>query len=223
MLNPGLIVSIQAPEGDYLDTYVLRQVARSVLGAEPSGLRMNATTAMALLETKTDVPCPIIGLTKVYDHGLVHITPKYEDAQECEQAGCEYVATDGTGRWGYEEMERMVMHEVKVVADVYTARQALKCENLGCYAISTALSGYISPPFAEQFDPPDFDLVRQIKKVCTVPVIAEGRYWNEDQVRRALKLGASNVCIGAAITRPDIITEKFIKIFNERNDHDQES
>ena len=108
MLKPGIIVSCQASEGNYLDTYVLCQMARSALLAEPAGLRLSITTAQAIFDTKAEVSVPIIGLTKKYFDGLVHITSTAEDAKACEDAGCEYVATDGTGRWGYDEMKRML-------------------------------------------------------------------------------------------------------------------
>jgi N-acylglucosamine-6-phosphate 2-epimerase len=213
MLKPGIIVSCQAPEGNHLDTYVLCQIARSALLAEPAGLRLNLTTARALLDTKADVSVPIIGLTKKYVEGLVHITPTAEDAKACEDAGCEYVATDGTGRWGYDEMKRMLKAEVKVIADVATAEQGKICEDLGCYAVTTALSGYTSLP-ADEFDSPDLELIKALREVCTIPIIAEGRYRDREDVESALSCGASNVCIGAAIARPDLITKKFVRIFD---------
>jgi N-acylglucosamine-6-phosphate 2-epimerase len=215
VLKPGVIVSCQAPEGSFLDTYVLCQIARSVLGAEPAGLRLGINVARALLDAKADVPVPIIGLVKEYVNGLVHITPAYEHAKACEAAGCEYVATDGTGRWGYDEMKRMLDKEVKVVADVATAEQGLKCEKIGCYAITTALSGYTLLPLAQEFDPPDLDLVAKLNKICTIPIIAEGRYRSRAHIKTALANGASNICMGAAITRPDLITKVVMRIFDE--------
>ena len=214
MLKPGIIVSCQASEGNYLDTYVLCQMARSALLAEPAGLRLSITTAQAIFDTKAEVSVPIIGLTKKYFDGLVHITSTAEDAKACEDAGCEYVATDGTGRWGYDEMKRMLKAEVKVIADVATAEQGKICEDLGCYAITTALSGYTSLPVAREIDPPDLELVKALREVCTLPIIAEGRYWSREDVESALSCGASNVCIGAAIARPDLITKNFVRIFD---------
>jgi N-acylglucosamine-6-phosphate 2-epimerase len=215
MLNTGIIISVQAPQGDCLDTYVLRQMARSVLKSEPAGLRVDATVAQALLDCKVHVDCPIIGLTKEYANGLVRITPTVEDAKLCEDAGCEYVATDGTGRWGYEEIEKMLANDIKVVADVYTAEQGKICEDLGCYAVTTALSGYQQLPLADDADLPDLELVKALKAVCKIPIIAEGRYRSRAHIKTAIEYGANNVCMGAAITRPDKIAKQVVKIFSE--------
>jgi glucokinase len=50
------------------------------------------------------------------------------------------------------------------------------------------------------------DLVR----ATHIPVIAEGRIETADQVREALNAGAFAVIVGAAITRPEVITQKLV-------------
>ena len=214
MLNPGIIVSCQAPLNSGLDTYVLCQMAKAVVESGCVGLRVNLTVATALNEMNSMIKVPIIGLTKEYHDGIVMITPSLEYAKELENQGCEYIATDGTGRWGYEEIEKMIKEEIKVIADVETVDQGFKCEELGCYGITTALSGYTKVKEHTFFENPDLDLVKKLTNVCSIPVIAEGRYWSTNQIINAVRAGANNVCIGAAITRPDLITKKYVEVFN---------
>jgi len=43
-----------------------------------------------------------------------------------------------------------------------------------------------------------------------VPVVLEGRIWEPKQVQKAFELGAWCVVIGSAITRPQLITKRFL-------------
>ena len=39
----------------------------------------------------------------------------------------------------------------------------------------------------------------------------EGRIWEPEQVDKAFEIGAHSVVIGSAITRPQLITKRFIE------------
>ncbi len=54
-----------------------------------------------------------------------------------------------------------------------------------------------------------------VKKYPNSPIMAEGRYWERDQIKRAYDLGAHNVVVGTAITRPHLITKRLTVGFNE--------
>ncbi|TFG94408.1 MAG: N-acetylmannosamine-6-phosphate 2-epimerase, partial [Calditrichales bacterium] len=43
-----------------------------------------------------------------------------------------------------------------------------------------------------------------------VPVIAEGRIWEPRQARKCLDLGAFATVVGTAITRPWVVTRRFV-------------
>jgi N-acylglucosamine-6-phosphate 2-epimerase len=43
-----------------------------------------------------------------------------------------------------------------------------------------------------------------------LPVVLEGRIWEPEQVNKAFELGAHCVVIGSAITRPQLITRRFV-------------
>jgi putative N-acetylmannosamine-6-phosphate epimerase len=45
---------------------------------------------------------------------------------------------------------------------------------------------------------------------CKIPIIAEGRYENSQQISSAFELGAAAVVVGTAITNPREITRKFV-------------
>jgi N-acylglucosamine-6-phosphate 2-epimerase len=44
-----------------------------------------------------------------------------------------------------------------------------------------------------------------------IPVFLEGRIWEPKEVKHAFELGAYSVVIGSAITRPHLITKRFIE------------
>jgi N-acylglucosamine-6-phosphate 2-epimerase len=41
-------------------------------------------------------------------------------------------------------------------------------------------------------------------------VILEGRVWSPDEVKQAYEYGAFAVVVGSAITRPQLITKRFV-------------
>ena len=62
---------------------------------------------------------------------------------------------------------------------------------------------------------PDIKLLKDLTERVKVPVIAEGRYWDDKLAIEAFKAGAHNVVIGAGITRPQIITKKIVDNIQE--------
>ena len=47
-------------------------------------------------------------------------------------------------------------------------------------------------------------------------MLAEGRYWTVDDVSKAFDAGAHAVVIGSAITRPNLITKRFVDAMETR-------
>ena len=54
-----------------------------------------------------------------------------------------------------------------------------------------------------------------VKNFPLYKIVAEGRYWERDQVKKAFDLGAYNVVVGTAITRPHLITKRLMEAYNE--------
>ena len=94
------------------------------------------------------------------------------------------------------------------------------CGNLGeaVYAESTGMVDILSTTLAglyKTLEKPDTQLVRDIKKHCKLPVNAEGSVWELADLREVIEAGSDMVCIGSAITRPHLITERFINFNNK--------
>ena len=95
------------------------------------------------------------------------------------------------------------------MADVSTLQEGITARLLGADIISTTLSGYtLESP--DTSDEPDFELLKGLVESVDCPVILEGRIWLPSQVDKAFEIGAHSVVIGSAITRPQLITKKFV-------------
>ncbi|MEF1245225.1 HisA/HisF-related TIM barrel protein, partial [Vibrio campbellii] len=62
---------------------------------------------------------------------------------------------------------------------------------------------------AHQGEAPDLPLIRRLSQSLAIPVIAEGRISTPLHVSQAMAAGAWTVVVGSAITRPQLITQKF--------------
>ena len=96
------------------------------------------------------------------------------------------------------------------MADISTKEEGINCANLGADIISTTLSGYTKES-GYAGEEPDYMLLEELVKTINKPVFLEGRIWEPKQVKKAFELGAHSVVIGSAITRPQLITKRFIE------------
>ncbi|HPD38575.1 MAG TPA: N-acetylmannosamine-6-phosphate 2-epimerase, partial [Mesotoga infera] len=62
---------------------------------------------------------------------------------------------------------------------------------------------------------PDIELVKVLSREFDIPVVAEGNYWEPEQVVRAFEAGAFSVTVGSVITRPQLITRRFTSYLEE--------
>ena len=96
------------------------------------------------------------------------------------------------------------------MADISTVEEGIKAAESGANMLSTTLSGYtLESPLKN--DGPDFALLEELAKKVDIPVVLEGRIWEPEDVDRAFDLGAHCVVIGSAITRPQLITKRFVQ------------
>jgi len=96
------------------------------------------------------------------------------------------------------------------MADISTLEEGIKAREDGADILSTTLAGYTLESAASPSDAPDFELLEQLVSNTDCPVILEGRIWSPAQVDKAFEIGAHAVVIGSAITRPQLITKKFV-------------
>lgn len=221
LLN-GVVISCQAYEDTplYGSQYMAAMSKCAQMGGA-DGLRACWPQDIRAVKEACDIP--VIGINKKFGDGdpldEIFITPSFESAKEVIEAGCDILALDCTIRDSrpFEELEELLHQireaypEVPVMADLATLEEAIKVEKTGCIdIISTTLAGYTRNTCAGKTEGPDTELIKEIKKACTLPVNAEGRIWELKDLKLALEAGADMISIGSAVSRPHLITERFV-------------
>jgi N-acylglucosamine-6-phosphate 2-epimerase len=211
-----LIVSCQASEGDPLDDLdTLTRIATSVLRGGAGGLRAEGVARIAAFRNLTQLP--IIGIIKTYDaNGDVYITPDFRSAKAASDAGADIIALDCTARRltaaePWPELIRRILTDLNrpVLADIATLEDALAAERAGADAVATTLYGYTAE--TANIRAVSWPLIQSLVARLTIPVLAEGHINHPHDARRALDLGATAVIVGSAITRPEVITARFVQ------------
>ena len=215
----GLIVSAQALEDEPLhggDT--MAKMARAARTAGAIGIRTNGAHDIRAIKATVDLP--VIGLIKrVIPGSDIFITPTAEEVAAILDAGAEIVAMDVTDREGRLEAASelfALVHErgAAVMADVSTYEEGIAAARLGADFVGTTLSGYT--PYSTQQEGPDLNLIRRLSGDLDVPVVAEGRIWTPEEAVAALDAGADYVVVGSAITRPQLITARYVKAIRQK-------
>ncbi len=215
----SIIVSVQSTKGDPTHNKECKEAfIKSAIIGGAKGLRL--ASEHDIKKAKMLYPkIPVIGITKPdkipqnYKE-LVYITPSAEDALKLIAWGADIVAFDGTKRHNYKPIIETVKNALKLaMADISTYEEGLAARSAGADIISTTLSGYTT--YSKQSDEPDFELLEKLVKNVDCPVVLEGRIWERTQAARAIDIGAHAVVVGSAITRPWLITERFV---NEKKD-----
>ncbi len=220
-IEKKIIVSCQASLDEPIcKNNCLMSIIESVVQGGAGGLRLAGEHDVIHAKSLTDIP--IIGITKPdplpYNwQEVVYITPTYKNIEQLADVGTDIIAFDGTSRVRPQENLEELIYKAKknlssiLMADISTLEEGLNCYKLGVDIISTTLSGYTSYTLEKNNDEPDFELLQNLAKNIDCPIILEGRVWTPEHVRKAFSLGAYTVVIGSAITRPKVITERFIK------------
>ena len=166
----------------------------------------------------------IIGINKIFpaDGSMdgIFITPTFEAAEEIIKAGADIVALDCRilETRGKDELLALLKKineaypEVGVMADCETYEECKFCDDTGLVDIvSTTLSGINHP----EMEGPDIELLKKCKETLTHPINAEGRIWELADITAVTKENADMMTIGTAVTRPHLITERFINHYNK--------
>ena len=216
-LKNKIVVSVQAaPSEPLYQEECMVAMMQSVVTGGAQGLRVAG--ARDVRNAKKHFKLPVIGLTKPDKLPenwleLVYITPTLEDVDKLIEAGADVIAFDGTSRPRECSIEKMIdrIHSANrlAMADIATFEEGIICANLGADIISTTLSGYTKESLTDS-ETPDFELLEKLVKNTKTPIILEGKVWEPKEVKMAFELGAHSVVIGSAITRPQLITKRFI-------------
>jgi N-acylglucosamine-6-phosphate 2-epimerase len=185
-------------------------------------VRLEGAKNIAVVRRVTELP--IIGLTK---SGLVpeqerlrrvYITATFREAEAIAEAGADIIAIDATSRprpdqSSLKELIERIHRELNkpIMADISTLTEGIYAVKAGADAVSTTLCGYTEETKQPLEQGPAFELLRSLVGAVDVPIILEGRVWTPEEVRTAFTYGAYAVVVGSAITRPQLITERFVR------------
>jgi N-acylglucosamine-6-phosphate 2-epimerase len=218
LIKHQLIVSSQAYPGDPL--FGADMMAKmSVAAKEGGAAAIRANGKEDIITIKKAANLPVIGIIKQdYDDSGIYITPTLKEVNELLEAGAEVIALDATqrkrpGGVTLEELIRYVRSrsDCLIMGDISTAAEGAAAMKAGCDFISTTLSGYT--PYSRQSSGVDFDLINELAKEFTV--IAEGKIHTPEQAAEAFTHGAHAIVVGTAITRPEVITSRFVAKIKE--------
>ena len=218
-LKGKIIVSTQAMPDEplYKEECMLAMMA-SVVNGGAQALRVAG--ARDVRNAKKNFNVPVIGLTKpeklpVNWREVVYITPSVEDVKSLINAGADIIAFDGTSRDRGGCTLGDIINEIHsagkfAMADISTLEEGVNSSELEADLISTTLAGYTAES-GEPTQGPDWELLKNLVQRIKKPVILEGRIWEPKEVKKAFELGAHSVVIGSAITRPQLITKRFLE------------
>lgn len=215
-IKGGLVVSCQALQNEPLHSpFIMAKMALAAKMGGAVGIRANGYDDIAAIKREVDLP--VIGLMKQeYAQSEIYITPTLREVDRIAAAGAEIIAIDATARV---RPNNQPLHELfssvrrkypdrLLMADISTFAEARSAVELGFDMVGTTLSGYTS--YTRERPLPDFELMEELVRGLSVPVVAEGGVGTPEQFRKALALGVHTVVVGTAITRPMEITKKFL-------------
>lgn len=212
-----LIVSCQALDSEPLhSSFIMGRMALAAKEGGACGIRAN--TVEDIKEIRKNVDLPIIGIIKaVYENSDVYITPTIKEVDELVSVSPEIIALDATGRirpngLTINELFPLIRKKYpnqKFMADCSTIKEAINADKLGFDFIGTTLVGYTNESKGDKIEANDFEIIREILKNVSKPVIAEGNIDVPKKAKRVIELGCYSVVVGGAITRPQLITKKF--------------
>ena len=215
-----VIVSVQAmPYEPLYQEQCLIAMMKSVINGGAGALRVAGVRDIQ--NAKKLFKVPVIGITKperIPDNykEIVYITPTVKDVLDIINAGADIVAFDGTQRKrpNNEKIKDLIkyihVNKKLAMADISTIEEGIKAKEAGADILSTTLAGYTMESLDSPQKEPDLKLMEELVKSTNIPVILEGRIWEPAQVNKAFEMGAHSVVIGSAITRPQLITRRFV-------------
>ncbi|VTY32668.1 Putative N-acetylmannosamine-6-phosphate 2-epimerase [Streptococcus parasanguinis] len=218
-LRHKLIVSCQAlPDEPLHSDFIMARMAVAAKEGGASGIRANSVVDIAAIQKAVDLP--IIGIIKRdYQDADVYITATMKEVDELMTVRPDIIAIDATTstRPNGESLKEFFQKAKEKypdqlwMADCSTIDEMLTADQLGFDFIGTTLVGYTKQSQGNKIESNDFEIIRKALSKLSHPLIAEGNIDTPDKVRRVLELGAYSVVVGSAITRPQLITKKFVE------------
>jgi len=212
----GLVVSCQTGDNPaFSEAPLMAHFARAAVLGGAVAIRSEGREEIAAI--KAAVPHPLIGLMKGrFENGSVRITREENEIETLCELAVDIIAVDATARpWRGKEGASWIrrvkeLTDIPVMADIATFQEGHAALEAGADCLSTTLSGYTPETANRTTTGPDLDLLRVLVNETDRPVFAEGHYNRPEDVRSALDVGAWAVVVGSAITRPHLITARFV-------------
>lgn len=212
-MKKGLVVSCQALDNEPLhSSFIMGKMALAAEIGGAIGIRANGVDD--ILEIQKNTSLPIIGIIKInYPNLDSYITPTLKEVEELIKLNIEIIALDATKQADITLLESLKQKfpKQKFMADISTVEEGIRAEKLGFDYIGTTMVGYT--PQSKTLN--NFDVLSKLLKKVKTPIIAEGNFDTPKKAKKALELGASFVVVGSAITRPQLITKKFVEEINK--------
>lgn len=218
-IKGALVVSCQALQDEPLHSpFIMGRMARAADEGGACGIRANSVEDIEEIKKNTDLP--IIGIIKKnYEGSSVYITPTMEEVDRLVDAGVEIIAMhatdeirpDGSDLEGFFARVKSKYPNQLFMADCSTPEELIKADELGFDFLGTTLVGYTEQSRSLKIDANDFEIIRDLLAKTDKPVIAEGNIDSPEKARRVLDLGCYSVVVGSSITRPQLITKKYVE------------
>ena len=211
-----LVVSCQAlPHEPLHSSFIMSRMAVAAMEGGAAGIR--AQSACDINAIAKVCPLPIIGIVKRnYEDSDIYITPTMKEVEERLSTRAEIIALDATdGKRPGGVLTKVLVDRIHeegrlAMADCSVFEECLAAQEMGFDIVSTTLSGYTE--YSSKQEGPDFSLIRRCAEDLSVPVIAEGRIHCPEDLKKAFECGAFCAVVGGAITRPQEITARFVKV-----------
>ena len=214
-----LIVSCQALEDEPLhSSFIMSKMALAAKQGGAGGIRANSVVDIKAIKQEVDLP--IIGIIKKdYPGTDIYITTTMEEIDALVEVQVDIIAIDATARLRlnnqtlaefFKEVKQKYPNQL-FMADCSTVSEAIHADQLGFDFIGTTLVGYTDESKDLKIEADDFKIIKDILKAVKHPVIAEGNIDTPEKAKLVLELGCYSVVVGSIITRPQIITKRFVE------------
>ncbi|MCY9508647.1 N-acetylmannosamine-6-phosphate 2-epimerase [Paenibacillus larvae] len=217
-IKKKLVVSCQALENEPLhSSFIMSKMALAAVEGGASGIRANSKEDVIAI--KKEISVPVVGIVKRdYKDSEVYITATRREIDELLESGCEMIALDATLRKrpmnetipGIIAYVKEKSPDMLLMADIASVEDAIEAEKTGFDCVSTTLYGYTNATKGCKLYDNNFEFLKRVLDVVSIPAIAEGNILTPEMARKVLEMGAHSVIIGGAITRPQQITARFI-------------
>lgn len=216
-VHHSIIVSCQALPGEPLyceEMSLMPFMAKAAQRAGSKCIRTSSVRDVAAIKEATGLP--VIGLIKRQYEGFdSYITTTMQEIDELVAVESDIIALDCTGLKRGDGLTindfiakiKDKYPDIALMADISTLEEGINAWKCGVSVVGTTMSGYT--PFSRQADGPDFQLVKDLVREVSIPVIAEGKIHTPEQAKEMLSTGAHAVVVGGAITRPLEIAARF--------------